>query len=72
MEEGVWGTPAARYMEFLGKALLHCAKDIEEETTAGMSPLHFCIFFDLPDHQLHAGSGVLTGVVAVHWQKKKK
>lgn len=36
------------------------------------SSFHFSIFFDLPDHQLHASSGILTGVVPFHWGQKDK
>lgn len=36
------------------------------------SSFHFSIFFDLPDHQLHASSGILAGVVPFHWGQKDK
>lgn len=36
------------------------------------SSFHFSVFFDLPDHQLHASSRVLAGVVSFHWGQKDK
>lgn len=51
--------------------LLHCFKEVkEEQEKEHESSLHFRIFFDLPDHQLHASSGILTGVVPFHWEWK--
>lgn len=35
------------------------------------SSFHFRVFFDLPDHQLHASSGVLAGVVSFHWGQRQ-
>lgn len=49
--------------------LLHCFfTEVQEEQQRDThrSSLHFRILFDLPHHQLHAGSGVLAGVVSFH------
>ncbi|MEQ2247005.1 hypothetical protein ILYODFUR_004931 [Ilyodon furcidens] len=34
------------------------------------SSFDLCILFNLPDHQLHAGGCILTGVMALHWEYK--
>lgn len=55
--------------------LLHCFfTEVQEEQQRDThrSSLHFRILFDLPHHQLHAGSGVLAGVVSFHWGHKHR
>lgn len=55
--------------------LLHCFfTEVQENSrdTRRRSSLHFRILLDLPHHELHAGSGILAGVVSFHWGHKHR
>ena len=47
-----------------GRAQVYTVTQLCQRSSPGLFP---CVFLQLPEHQLHAGDGVLTAVMAANW-----